>query len=157
MRSSTSSVAVLALLPALAAGPACRKTPAVEVEQVYELPRSSDSRPRVLPPRCQELPKAPYPDLPFDVRPIKLSVRVDFTLDESGKPEHLEPTVLDRPDNPASFVRAAVAAAELIRCEPAARLPRPGMGETAPVPQKYRSSVICHFFRDEREAGASFR
>ncbi len=28
---------------------------------------------------------------------------------------------------------------------------------TAPVPQKYRSSVIYHFLRNERKAGASFR
>jgi hypothetical protein len=138
------------LLVALAAA-ACRKSPAVTVEQVYEGERPDPQvKARVFAPRCGELPPALYPtDLPAGQRPERVDVRVDLVIDERGRARNLKTTVTGEVADPEPFVEAAIRAAYMLRCEPAMRTPRPDSDEQAPVPIEYRSAVVFRFFRDE--------
>ena len=134
---------------------ACGRKPAVTIEQTYEEHDERSSAVRIYAPRCSEFPTARYPDLPTRKRPDKVDVRVDLTLDETGNPAEVRATVLTSTEDPEPFVKSAEAAAYMIHCQPALRTPRLDSGEMAPVPVRYQTSMVFHFFRDEREAKAT--
>jgi hypothetical protein len=147
-------IAILLLPIAVAA---CAKKPAVTVEQRYDDGEERSSEIRVFAPRCGELPTARYPDLPPADRPDQVDVQVDLTLDENGNPGEVRATVLSRIEHPAPFIKAAETAAYMLHCEPAYRTPRPDSDELALVPIRYQTSMVFHFYRDEREAPVTVR
>lgn len=151
-------VIVLAGVAALLLGAGCAKKPAVTVEQVHEAgpPPGRGELPKMFPPRCEELPTADYPDVPADVRPETVSVRVDLTIDKTGRSANLRATVLDECDGSVAFVEAALAAARKITCEPALSMPSPDADRILPDAIEYNSSVIYRFYRDEQDAHATF-
>jgi hypothetical protein len=151
-------VIVLAGLAALLLGAGCAKKPAVTVEQVHEVgpPPGRGELPNMFPPRCEELPTADYPDVPADLRPETVSVRVDLTIDKTGRSANLRATALDEFEGSAAFVEAALAATRKITCEPALRMPSPDADRILPDPVEYNSSVIYRFYRDEQDARATF-
>jgi len=142
---------VFVLLFAVLLVPACRKNPAVTVEQIYEgAPPDPQAEARVFAPRCGELPPARYPvDLPPERRPERVDVRVDLIIDEYGRARNARATVLSEAADPEPFADAAEIATYLLDCQPAMRTPRRDSDEIAPVPIEYRSAVLFHFFRDE--------
>jgi hypothetical protein len=136
----------------------CARKPAVTVEQIHETTTRApvSLSQRVFPPRCEEIPIPDYPDVNFEKRPDRVSVRVDFTIDDDGVPKNLHALAVDPSPWDEPYVRASIEAAGRIRCEPAWSPPRPGSDDLQPRPREYKSSLIFHFLRDERKAKVAF-
>lgn len=126
--------------------------PLVELEQPYAV--SSRAESRVVAPQCAEFPLPPYPDVPPRDRPDQVTVKVGFTIGATGRIRDVEAEVLRGAEGveAAPFVTASLAAAALIHCRPAVRLPAAGAEDLTPQPIDYRSSVLYHFLRDEELA-----
>jgi hypothetical protein len=134
----------------------CAHRPAVTIEQVEEIQAPSSLSQRVFPPRCEEFPVPDYPEVNMEQRPERVSVRVDFTMDEEGVPKNvraaaINPSPLDDP-----YIRTSIEAVGRIRCEPAWSPPSPGSDNLGRRPREYKSSLIFHFHRDEKKAGVAF-
>ena len=134
----------LALLAA-----ACISTPLVQLEQPQgEAPPTLE----VAPPQCEGFPLPAYPaEIEPERRPEKVSVQVAFTIDRSGRTTDVSGEVLAGDGVADTFLQAAVAAAATLRCKPAARITRVGEEGMRYVHIDYRSSLVCHFYRDERQ------
>jgi hypothetical protein len=145
-----------AVLLAVASMLGCARKPAVTIEQVQETEGSASKSQRVFPPRCEEIPVPGYPEVAMDRRPDKVSVRVDFVIDRDGVPQHVRATPVVSSPGQEPYVQASIEAADRIRCKPAWSPPRPGSGDHGPRLRDYRSSLIFHFLKDEREANVSF-
>ncbi len=126
-----------------------------QAHDAHATPTASLSQ-RVFPPRCEEIPLPAYPDTDVEQRPERVSVRVDFTIDEEGVPRDRRATPLRPSPWDELYISASLDAVDRIRCEPAWSPPRPGSEDLGPRPREYRSSVIFHFFRDEKQARIDF-
>jgi len=131
-----------------------KREPVVTVEQAHEQKQALEDSapPRLLPPVCDEFPEAAYPELPTEGRPELVSVHIDLTIDESGRPTNVEATVLEPIAQAKPFIEAAEAAAKEIICKPAVLRPWPGSEHTTPIPVDYDSSIIYRFYRDDEAA-----
>jgi hypothetical protein len=136
--------AVLTLL----AVTACASKPVVQLEHPQgDAPTSLE----VAPPQCEEFPLPGYPEVEADRRPEKISVQVSFTIDRLGRTVGVSGEVPGKSELAGPYLEAAVAAAEAIRCKPAARVTQVGEDGVTFRPIPYRSSLVYHFFRDERQ------
>ncbi len=144
------------ILLALVSMAGCARKPAVTIEQVQETEASTSLSQRVFPPRCEEIPVPDYPEVAMDLRPDKVSIRVDFVIDRDGAAQHVRATPVGSSPGQEPYVQASIEAAGRIRCKPGWSPPRPGSGNHGPRLRDYRSSLIFHFLKDEREANVSF-
>lgn len=146
----------LALFTVISVG--CAEKPVVTIEQVHatQTRTAGSLSQRVFPPTCEEIPVPDYPGVGVEQRPEQVSVRVDLTIDEVGVPKNLRATPLSPSPWDESYVRASIEAAGRIRCEPAWSPPGPESDDLEPRPREYRSSLIFHFFRDEKQARVAF-
>jgi hypothetical protein len=124
------------------------------MEQVHDTQSTSTTAlsQRVFPPRCEEIPLPAYPDTDVKQLPERVSVRVDFTIDEEGVPRNPRATSLSPSPWDELYISASINAVGSIRCEPAWSPPKPGSDDLQHRLREYQSSVIFHFFRDEKHA-----
>jgi hypothetical protein len=132
---------------------ACAK-PAVTIEQVRR-DTSTASRNligQVNPPACGTLPVPAYPELAVRQRPEHVAVRVDLTIDEQGLPTRVRASVVEPVEPTQPFVDASLDAANRIRCKPAQSLERADDKGLVIRNHVYKSSLVFHFHRDEKDA-----
>jgi hypothetical protein len=148
MRKAIVAIFVVVLIPS------CTRRTAVTMEQVHDTQSKSTVAlyQRGFPPRCEEIPLPAYPDTEAEQRPERVSVRVEFTISKEGVPRNLRATSLSPSTWDELYIGASLNAVERIRCEPAWSPPRPDSDDFRSRPREYRSSVIFHFFRDEKQA-----
>jgi hypothetical protein len=148
--------AILLLSAALLTLGGCARRPLVQVEQ---LPEEADreATEQAYPPQCEEIPLPVYPDVEPRDRPELVTVRVDFTIDTLGRIQDLEASTIKGPAGASPFVETSLAAARTFKCRPALRLtrPYPDSDGVAMRPIPYRSSLIFHFHRDEKQVHAT--
>ena len=106
----------------------------------------------MFPPQCEEIPLPLYPNVERSQRPVRITVRVSFTIDRLGRIADLSAEEVGEADRPEPFLAASVAAARTLHCKPAARLAGQSSGTLAFQPIPYRSSFVYRFFRDEKKA-----
>jgi len=142
---TTALLAAAALVSVATDGCAARYGSQVTIEpQDRAEPPARPGAGGFFPPDCNDVPLPEYPPelVAAELPPVR--VRVDFTLDEEGRPRALAGEVLTPSEHDVAFIAAAESTVAAWKCSPAWRLPNDDE-DVMMVRLEYRTWVVFRF------------